>query len=77
MVLGLLEQRIDAVLARLQIESRAAQRVGAASGADIGRVRALRCSQRRPPDSSAFTTAIARELNNNKVVLEVWAETTA
>lgn len=77
MVLGLLEQRIDAALARLQIESRAAQPAGAASDVDVGRVRALRCSQRRPPDSSAFTTAIARELNNNEVVLEVWAETAA
>lgn len=77
MVLGLLEQRIDAALARLQIEGRAAQPAGAASGADAARVRALRCSQRRPPGSAAFTTAIARELNNNEVVLEVWAETAA
>jgi len=76
MVLGLLEQRIDAALARLQIETRSAQPAGA-GGVDVGRVRALRCSQRRPPDSAAFTTAIARELNNNEVVLEVWAETAA
>lgn len=77
MVLGLLEQRIDAALAKLQIETRSAQPAAGASGVEVGRVRALRCSQRRPPDSSAFTTAIARELNNNEVVLEVWAETAA
>lgn len=77
MVLGLLEQRIDAALATLQLESRAARPAGAASGVEVARVRAVRCSQRRPPGSSAFTPAIARELNNNEVVLEVWAETAA
>jgi hypothetical protein len=75
-VLSLLKQRIDAALVKLQLESRAAGPSGAASGVEVERVRALRCSERHPSDGSAFTTAIARELNNNEVVLEVWAETT-
>jgi hypothetical protein len=74
-VLGLLKQRIDAGLAKLQLETRAASPSGAASGVDAVRVRAVRCSDRHPADSAAFTPAIARELNNNEVVLEVWAET--
>ena len=77
MVLSLLEQRIDAALARLQLEGRAPLPAGTANSVEVARIRALRCSQRRPTDRSAFTTAIARELNNNEVVLEVWAETAA
>jgi hypothetical protein len=69
-----LEQRIDAALARLQLETRAALPASAA-GVEVQRVRAVRCVQRRPSGRAAFTEAIARELNNNEVVLEVWAET--
>lgn len=76
MVLDLLEQRIDAALAKLQVESRATRPAGVANG-EVVRVRALRCVQRRPPNGSAFTSAIARELNSKEVVLEVWAETAA
>ena len=72
--LTVLEQRIDAALAKLQLETRAALPASAA-GVPVNRVRALRCVQRRPAGRSAFTEAMARELNNNEVVLEVWAET--
>ena len=75
-VLSLLRQRVDAALAKLQVETRATQPAGAASGVDVVRVHALRCSERHPADGSSFTPAITRELNNNEVVLEVWAATT-
>jgi hypothetical protein len=45
------------------------------SGVTAKRVRAVRCEQRRPSGRTAFTEAMTRELNNNEVVLEVWAET--
>ena len=70
-----LEQRIDAALTRLQLETRAALPASAAKAFEVERVRTVRCLQRRPSGPAAFTEAMARELNNNEVVLEIWAET--
>jgi hypothetical protein len=73
----MLEQRIDAALAKLQLESRTAQSTSVGAGTPALRVRALRCSARQPEGRTSFTPALVRELAYNGVVLEVWAETQA
>ncbi len=76
LVLDTLRGRVDAALAKLQLETRAARSASSASAPDP-RVRAVRCFQRLPPDGSAFDDDVARELNAREVVLEVWAQTAA
>lgn len=75
LLLDILEQRVDAALAKLQLESRSSAVHPGPADASTVRVRALRCNDRRPDGRSTFNDALVRELNNYEVVLEVWAKT--